>query len=213
MRVFFYIFVQFFKINTIALLKMRQRGYYGYNGHGGQKQSESVELKKNNIIYMKYLKKLDIKLIKGEYKNPIKGQVRMPEQVYEVFSSIKDRAQETLICLYLNNDLEALAYNILSTGSQSETTFDFNDLYGYGFVLKAKYFILAHNHPSGDPLPSKADKEIIRKFADYGKIDLKPLDFIIIGDKDINKNKKDYWSMFEEMDGGEYGLGASEWIG
>ena len=34
------------------------------------------------------------------------------------------------------------------------------------------------------------------------------LDFIIVGDSEINKTKKDYWSWFENEDGGEYGLGA-----
>ena len=33
----------------------------------------------------KYLKKLDVKLVRGEYKNIIKGQVREPEQIYTVF--------------------------------------------------------------------------------------------------------------------------------
>lgn len=159
---------------------------------------------------MKYLKKLDIKLIKGEYKNPIKGQINTPEQIYDVFKSLKDKAQETLIAVYLNNDLEVLTYNILSTGSESETTIDFDDIYGYGFVMKAQYFILIHNHPKGDPAPSEDDKKIIEKFKDYSKIKLKPLDFIIVGDMDMNDNKRSYWSMFEEMDGGEYSLGAVE---
>jgi DNA repair protein RadC len=157
---------------------------------------------------MKYLKKLDIKLIKGEYQNKIKGQVHNPEQVFDVFHSLKDKAQETLIAVYLNNDLEVLTYNILSTGSKSETTMDFNEVYGYGFVMKAKYFILIHNHPKGDPSPSREDKDIIRKFEDYSKIELKPLDFIIVGDMEMNKKKKKYWSMFEEMEGGDYSLGG-----
>jgi len=157
---------------------------------------------------MKYLKKLDIKLIKGEYKNPIKGQISTPEEVYDVFKSLKDKAQETLIAVYLNDSLEVLTYNILSTGSESGTTVDFDDIYGYGFVMKAKYFILIHNHPKGDPTPSEDDKMIIEKFKDYSQIKLKPLDFIIVGDMDMNDDKRNYWSIFEEQDGGEYGLGS-----
>ncbi|MCK5022065.1 MAG: JAB domain-containing protein [Candidatus Pacebacteria bacterium] len=149
----------------------------------------------------KYLRKLNIELVDGEYNNPIKGQVSTPKQIYDVFKSLKDKAQETLIAVYLNNDLEVLTYNILSTGSKSETVIDFGDIYGYGFVMKAKYFVLIHNHPKGDSNPSDGDKEIMSKFKDYSKIELTPLDFIIVGD-----NK--YWSMFEEMDGGEYTLGS-----
>jgi hypothetical protein len=55
---------------------------------------------------MSYLKKLKIQLVKGDFKNRIKGQVRDPGQVYEVFKSIKDWAQETLIGVYMSETLE-----------------------------------------------------------------------------------------------------------
>ena len=53
---------------------------------------------------MKYLKKLDIKLVKGEYQSLVKGKVRFPKQIYDVFSSVKDKAQETLIGVYLDKE-------------------------------------------------------------------------------------------------------------
>lgn len=155
----------------------------------------------------KYLKQLKIELVKSEYQNLVKGQLRDPKQLYNIFKNLKDKAQESLIVVYLNSDLEMLVYNVLSTGSRSETVVDFNDVYGYGFMLKAKYYILIHNHPSGDPTPTNDDKNVIQKFKGYAEVDLKPLDFIIVGDKEMNENKKAYWSMFEEMDGGEYSLG------
>ena len=155
----------------------------------------------------KYLKQLKIELVRSEYKNIVKGQLRGPEQLYNIFKNLKDKAQESLLVVYLNNDLEMLVYNVLSTGSRSETVADFNDIYGYGFMLKAKYFILIHNHPGGNPAPTDDDKNVIRKFRAYSEIDLKPLDFIIAGDMEMNDAGKAYWSMFEEMDGGEYSLG------
>jgi len=39
-------------------------------------------------------------------------------------------------------------------------------------------------------------------------MDLEFLDFIIIGDMDLNDNKDNYWSMFEEENDGEYSLGS-----
>ena len=155
----------------------------------------------------KYLKQLKIELVKSEYENLVKGQLREPKQLQNVFKNLKDKAQESLIVVYLNNNLEMLIYNVLSTGSKSETVVDFNDVYGYGFMLKAKYFILIHNHPSGDPRPTNEDKNVIHKFKGYSEVDLKPLDFLIVGNEEMNENKKAYWFMFEEMDGGEYSLG------
>lgn len=67
---------------------------------------------------MKYLRKLNIELVKGEYKNPVKGQVRDPEQIYNIFKDIKDKAKETLIAVYLDNQIEVRAYDVLSLGTE-----------------------------------------------------------------------------------------------
>lgn len=151
---------------------------------------------------MKYLRKLKIELVKGEYKNPVKGQVREPKQVYEVFKAIKDKAQETLIGVYLDADLEVKSYDTLSVGTQSETSINAAEIFGRAFVLRAHYFILIHNHPKGDPNPSDEDKRAIPQLMKKAQVmELRFLDFIIVGDES-------YWSMFEEMDGGDYSLGS-----
>ena len=50
-------------------------------------------------------------------------------------------------------------------------------------LANASVIILAHNHPSGNPSPSKADIQITLKVMEAGKIiDIKLLDHIIIGD-------------------------------
>jgi DNA repair protein RadC len=43
--------------------------------------------------------------------------------------------------------------------------------------------ILVHNHPSGDPSPSREDREISRRLKEAGEIlGIRVLDHIIIGD-------------------------------
>ena len=151
---------------------------------------------------MKYLRKLNIELVKGEYRNPVKGQVREPRQIYEVFRAIKDKSQETLIGVYLNADLEVNSYDTLSIGTQSATLVDAPEIFGRAFVLRSKYFILIHNHPSGTAVPSPDDEDVIKQLIEKSKVmEIHFLDFIIVGE-DI------YWSMFEKEDGGEYLLGA-----
>jgi len=159
---------------------------------------------------MPYLKKLDIKLVKGEYKSPIKGKLRFPDQIYKVFESLKDKAQETLLAVYLDKDLDIRVYEVLSTGTSSSGIFSPTDIFGHMFVVKAKSFILIHNHPNGDPTPSDSDRNIIKeliKQAEIMSVDM--LDFIIVGDMDMNTKKKKYWSLFqEESDEAEYALGV-----
>lgn len=151
---------------------------------------------------MKYLRKLNIKLVRGEYKNPIKGQLRGPEQLYKVFRAIKDEAQELLIAVYLSATLEVKTYDILSVGGQSEALVIPPEIFGRAFVMMSPEFILIHNHPKGNPEPSPSDREVMRLIREQAKVmNLMFLDFIIVGDGR-------YWSMFQEMDGGEYGLGG-----
>ena len=91
---------------------------------------------------MKYHKKLDIQLVKGEYKNPVKGQVRDPEQIYNVFKDIKDKAKETLIAIYLDNQIDVRAYDVLSLGTEKETLFSPVEVLEHAIILKSKYFVL-----------------------------------------------------------------------
>ena len=152
--------------------------------------------------HMKYLKKLNIKLVKGEFKNPVKGQVKEPREIYEVFKKIKDRAQETLIGVYLNAEMEVNSYDILSIGTKSETLIDIPEIFGRAFVLRSRYIIIIHNHPSGEAEPSEEDKITMKQLVQQARImKLDLLDFIIVGDES-------YWSMFEEEEGGEYALGT-----
>jgi DNA repair protein RadC len=49
-------------------------------------------------------------------------------------------------------------------------------------VVSASSIIVAHNHPSGDPAPSREDIEITQKLAEAGKImGIDVLDHVIIG--------------------------------
>ncbi len=104
--------------------------------------------------------------------------------------------------------MRIIAYDILSIGNNNSVIYCPDEILKRSILLNSKRFILIHNHPKGDPSPSREDKDIIRKFEDYSKIELKPLDFIIVGDMEMNKKKKKYWSMFEEMEGGDYSLGS-----
>ena len=70
--------------------------------------------------------------------------------------------------------------------------------------LKANCIVLAHNHPSGDPVPSKEDKMItMRLMVAAHSIDVNVLDHIIIGnnyysmaDEGIIKNMKNQIDQF-----------------
>lgn len=53
----------------------------------------------------------------------------------------------------------------------------------WGIRYKAHGLILIHNHPSGDPEPSREDIRMTRRFAEAAELlDMEVLDHVIIGD-------------------------------
>jgi hypothetical protein len=70
---------------------------------------------------MKYLRKLKIQLVKGKYKDLVKGQVSGPGQIYKTFEAIKDHAQEALLGVYLTNNLEVILCDVLLGGEGATT--------------------------------------------------------------------------------------------
>jgi len=132
------------------------------------------------------MKKLDIKLTDGEFENPLKEPINSSEQLYGIFRGIKDFAQETLFVIYLHEDFTGV-YDIHSHGPAALTLLSIKDLLGRGYMLRAKYFILAHNHPSGIAKPSDTDKATLKYLETKASamVDLQMLDFMIIGDNDF----------------------------
>ena len=147
---------------------------------------------------MQYLKKLQLAFVKGEFKNPVKGQARQPGQVYSALKDIKEWTKETLIGVYLNEQLEINSYTILSVGGASITLVLPEEIFQNAILTRAPYFILIHNHPSGQTAPSASNRAVIAVLKEQSKIMNRIfLDFIIVG-------AARFWSMFEEDDGGEY---------
>lgn len=56
------------------------------------------------------------------------------------------------------------------------------EVYKLGIYCNSASIIVAHNHPSGNPSPSREDREITKRLSDSGDIlGIKVLDHLIIG--------------------------------
>jgi DNA repair protein RadC len=151
---------------------------------------------------MKYLRRLQLKFEESTFQNPIRGQVRGPEQIFGVFKDLKDETKEVLLGVYLDDNMELNSYELLTIGGQSVTLVLPDEIFRGAILTNSRYFILVHNHPSGKAAPSPEDREVMAILRDQSTVMRRNfLDFIIVG-------KDSYWSMFEEEDGGEYSLGA-----
>ena len=69
----------------------------------------------------------------------------------------------------------------LSTGGISGTIADLRHIFAAALKANATGIVLAHNHPSGDTTPSKADEDLTRKIKTAGQfLEIAVLDHFIV---------------------------------
>ena len=114
-------------------------------------------------------------------------------KIYEGFKDlIKDEKQENFFALYFDTKQNLIDYKLLFKGTLNVTTVHPRDIFKEAFLLNAASFIIIHNHPSGDPLPSKPDVDLTNQINTISKImGINFLDHIIIG-------QDKYFSFYEE---------------
>ena len=114
-------------------------------------------------------------------------------KIYEGFKDlIKDEKQENFYALYFDTKQNLIDYKLLFKGTLNVTTVHPRDIFKEAFLLNAVSFIIIHNHPSGDPLPSKPDVDLTNQINTISKImGINFLDHIIIG-------QDKYFSFYEE---------------
>lgn len=115
----------------------------------------------------------------------VRDTVRSSQDAYNIMSPLlMDLEHEEFYCLVLNQANKVIGKIKVSEGGLAMTVVCKKKLFSQVFrgYPKAKALILAHNHPSGNLSPSRADLDITKELVDAGKIlSLNVLDHIIIG--------------------------------
>lgn len=97
----------------------------------------------------------------------------------DVFPSVDYREYFYILCLNRNN--KVLGYCQISAGGLCGTIADVRMIMQIALKASATSIILSHNHPSGNLIPSGADKELTRKIKEGAMaLDIAVLDHLII---------------------------------
>ncbi len=106
-----------------------------------------------------------------------------PETVASYFmEELRHEEKEKILLLSLDNKLHLIEKYILSIGTVNASLLSAREVFVQALKNQASYIMLLHNHPSGDPVPSKQDIVITKKIKEAGKlIEIDILDHIIIG--------------------------------
>lgn len=107
-----------------------------------------------------------------------------PSQVFDHFHhEFRDRRKEYFLALLLDGKNRILRQGQISEGSLNQSIVHPREVFNPAVRESAAAVILVHNHPSGDPTPSREDIDITRRLREAGELmGVKVLDHIIIGD-------------------------------
>ncbi len=100
-----------------------------------------------------------------------KKPLNSPELIYDFLQPILGhRRTETLLVIAVDTKLNLIKYQEVSQGDVNSTVANPREILRPVILNQASGFILAHNHPSGDPSPSQADRRMTQKISDAAQI-------------------------------------------
>lgn len=97
--------------------------------------------------------------------------------------TLRHRNRECVLLLMLDAKGHLLKETELSKGTVKSSLLSPREVFVEALRVEAVQIILLHNHPSGDPTPSREDMSVTAAIAELGdKLDIPLIDHIIIGD-------------------------------
>lgn len=112
-------------------------------------------------------------------------KMNTPENVARVakyFLRLPERTEEYLYMLCMNNKLNMIGVFELSHGNVNSSIVSVREMYQKALLANAVSIILMHNHPSGDPTPSREDIEVTKRAKEAGELlGVQLLDHIVVG--------------------------------
>jgi len=114
---------------------------------------------------------------------PPSNRFTSPLQIFELFSFLNQETKEYFITLHLDGKNRIICIDEVSVGSLNQSIVHPREVFKTALLSSAAAIVLIHNHPSGDPAPSREDREITRRLKEGGDLlGIRILDHIIVGE-------------------------------
>ncbi len=113
-----------------------------------------------------------------------KRKIKSSADVYSIiYPQVRELKKERLTTLHLDTKNNVIREEVVSIGTLNSNIVHPREVFKSALIESAASVILTHNHPSGDPSPSREDIAVTRKLVDGGKLlGIEVLDHVIIGD-------------------------------
>ena len=139
--------------------------------------------------------KVQTKLVRSRGKAPEPLQITQPSDLQPIFTRMRGADREFLLAIFVDTKNRVTAVEEVNVGDRSASIVDNAAIFRSAILLNASGVFLAHNHPSGDPTPSDADRRLFDALRNEcaGPLNIRVLDMIIVGafeDFSISQNAR-----------------------
>ena len=130
--------------------------------------------------------KIDVVSIRLVEEPPLYSskELKNPCDVAELFQDfLKDCDREMFCILNLRTKNQVINVNVVGMGTLNSVLVHPREVFKSAILSNASSIILAHNHPSGDPEPSRHDIEVTKRLAEAGNLmGIEVLDHIVVAE-------------------------------
>ena len=109
--------------------------------------------------------------------------INQPADVADAFRFLTESPKEHFAALLLDKNNRVIeGYESVSIGVEDSSPFKPTCAFRAALLLGATRVIFVHNHPSGDPTPSRQDHAVFHRACQAGNVlGIEVLDFIVLG--------------------------------
>lgn len=143
----------------------------------------------------KRIVKYRLELVKESSKIYEVDKISSPTDVRDYIEKVfklSIQAEEVMVMLVLDIKNNVIGAFEVSRGSLNSSIVHPREVFKRALLLNGASIIIAHNHPSGDPAPSREDIAITGRLVEGGEIlGIEVLDHLIIGDSGRYRSLKE----------------------
>lgn len=144
-------------------------------------------IKENTVINLKVMKAINIRTTWRTLESGERPVIDSPDKLEDYCRTAMGHLDiEECRIFYLNNKLNIIGEEIIQRGTINQVAIHPREVIKLVLKNNAEAVILAHNHPSGDITPSKADVAMTKQLKEaLESINVRLLDHIIISKNQI----------------------------
>lgn len=158
-------------------------GFTGLQGRSLRQLTKIGGIGRVKAIQLKCIGELSRRIAMTRREGRIK--LDTPKAFADYFmEDMRFRSTEVLRAVFLDTKQGMIKNSIISSGTVNMSVADPREIFIEALKNEAVYVCILHNHPSGDPTPSREDIHATKRIADAGRIlGIRLVDHIVMGDK------------------------------